>query len=132
MVRLTRPIPPFAYRETYTLRVTSANSSFQLARAPWADPVNRYFELAKVYVSNLDGAACAVHMWDQDLSSTTPATTGSAGTALVVLEGGASAASGTAALTSKYEDPPAQKFFAGIAVQATRINVSLTVEVDVV
>lgn len=128
---MTRESEPFCFPDEYNVRITSANSNFQVARAPWPDPVNKYFVLKTVHVTNLDGAATAVHLWDQDLSNTTPATAGSAGTALVVLEGAASAASGVAGATTRYENLPPRKFFAGIAAQASRINVHIAVEVDV-
>ena len=123
---------PFGMPERYEVRITSANSNFQVARSPWPSPVKKYLIVKAVHISNFDGAAGSVHFWDQDLSNSTPPTAGSAGSALVVLGTSASAASGVACTTDKYENIPPKKFYAGIAAQATRINVHIAVEVDVV
>jgi hypothetical protein len=123
---------PFTWSDTYNVRVTSANSTFQLARMPWADPVNRVGILRKVAVTNLDGTAAVVHMWDQDQSSTTPTTAGSAGTALVVLGVGAAGASGTSATTAVYgeKDLPARAFLGGISLQCSKINVDVAATIE--
>lgn len=125
---------PFTWEDTASVRVTSANSTFQLARMPWADPVNKYGRLKKVTITNLDGAGATVHMWDQDQSSSTPTTRGSAGTALVVLGVGAAAASGLGATTAVFgeKDLPAEPFLGGISVQATRINVHISATIQYV
>jgi hypothetical protein len=125
---------PFTWRDSYNVRVTSANATFQLARMPWADPINKYGRLKKVVLTNLDGAGATVHMWDQDQSSSTPATRGSAGTALVVLGVGAGAASGVGATTAVFgeKDLPAEPFQGGISLQATRINVHVSAEIEFV
>ena len=125
---------PFTWRETYSVVVTSANSNFQLARMPWADPINKIGRLKKVTISNLDGAGATVHMWDQDLSSSTPTTRGSAGTALVVLGAGGAGASGVGATTVAWgeKDLPSTPFLGGMALQATRINVAISAEVEFV
>ena len=119
---------PFTWEDTYNVRVTSANTTFQLARMPWADPVNKKGRLKKVAITNLDGAGVTVHMWDQDQSSSTPATRGSAGTALVVLGVTGAAASGLGGTTTVFgeKDLPAEEFLGGISLQATRINVAIS------
>lgn len=125
---------PFTWEDTYNVRVTSANTTFQLLRAPWADPVNKKIRLKKVAITNLDGAAGTVHMWDQDQSSSTPTTRGSAGTALVVLGIGAAGASGLGGSTTVFgeKDLPAEEFLGGVSVQATRINVQISAQVQFV
>lgn len=125
---------PFSYEDTYNVRVTSANTTVQLARMPWADPINRVGVLKKVCITNLDGTGAVVHMWDQDQSSTTPSTAGSAGTALVVLGVGASGASGTAGTTAVYgeKDLPQRRFFGGISVQCSKINVDIAATISFV
>lgn len=125
---------PFTWRDTYSVTVTSANSTFQLARMPWADPVNKMGRLKKVAISNLDGAGVTVHMWDQDQSNSTPTTRGSAGTALVVLGVAGAGASGVGAATVLFgeKDLPATAFNGGISLQATRINVQISAEIEFV
>ena len=123
---------PFSWEDSYNVRVTSANTTVQLARMPWADPVNRVGVLKKVCITNLDGAAAVVHMWDQDQTSTTPTTAGSAGTALVVLGVAASGASGAAGTTVVFgeKDLPQRRFLGGISLQCSRINVDVAATIS--
>lgn len=126
-------ITPFTYRVSKTLRITSANSNFQLSRAPWPDPVNRIYRIKQLVISNPSGAAAQVVIWDQDLSNSTPVARGSAGGALINVGVAASGASGTYSAAEKFDEGqlPDVFFQGGIAVQANQINVAIAAELEV-
>lgn len=126
-----------SYVETYHVDFTSAALTFMIARAPWASPVNKKFQLVSLVATNSATGAenqGEVILWDQDLSNSTPPTAGSAGAALVRLGVNASAASGVGAVTnvlSTNECPP-REFIGAITGQSSLINVHLAITVKVV
>jgi len=118
-----------SYTEDYSINILSANTSMQLARAPWPSPVNKKMQLLQINVTPTAGTALgsAVVLWDQDLSNSTPPTRGSAGGAILTFGATGSAASGTASITSSLSEIQTveHQFIAGVAIQATTINVNV-------
>jgi hypothetical protein len=125
---------PYTYHDTLQLMPTSASADRQLGRAPW--PLNQYWELESLTITNSDGSASGgqIVLWDQDLTNTTPSTRGSAGGYLAAFGVGAAAASGVASTTIVYNqegNAPRPKFYAGIAMQASRLNILVSAKVRV-
>lgn len=124
------------FTEEYTLNVLSANTSMQLARAPWPSPVNKKMQMMQINVSPQAGASIGtqVVIWDQDLSNSTPPTRGSAGGALLVIGAVGSAASGTATVTTVLSETQTveQQFIAGVALQATTVNVNIAASFKII
>lgn len=125
---------PFAYSQEHGTKAASGNTSYQLARMPWQTPTQKLGRPRVITISNPVGTAGALHIWDQDLSNTTPPTTGSAGDGVLILEFGASGASGSAVKTTTYgpgyQPIPDAKFVAGIAFQVTQPGVKVFADVD--
>lgn len=125
-----------SYVETYHVDFTSAASDFMVARAPWASPVGKKFQLVSVVATNRNqnGLSSRVILWDQDLSNSTPPTAGSAGAALVelgVTAGGTSGGGGvTTSLSNDICEP--QEFIGAITGQSSLLNVHLAVTVKVI
>lgn len=117
---------PFTYTLTKKVTGTSANLNFQLTRVPWADPFNLTYHLKEIHITNPDGAAGQVLLWDQDLSNTTPASRGSASVdgAVYVAGVAASGSSGTG-LTAVITLANPLKFDAGIAMQVSKLNMTV-------
>lgn len=64
---------------------TSTNYTM-LARAPWPQPVGKYFVLRKLVATSQTAAMVSggvLNVWDQDLSNTTPIARGSGGLPLL-------------------------------------------------
>lgn len=125
-----------SYVETYHVDFTSAASTFMVARAPWASPVGKKFQLVSIVATNRNqnGLGSEVTLWDQDLSNSTPPTAGSAGAALVrfgVAAGGTSGAGSTTATLSTDICPP-REFVGAITGQSAQLNVHLAVTVKVI
>jgi hypothetical protein len=149
-VSLSDDVEPLSYRQTRGIWLTSANSNFQLVRAPWPAPSNKKLQIEKLVITNTNGAPALVHLWDQDLSNTTTVGRGSGsigGSLLAYGVGGAagttttasgtvqvSSASGVGGTTLLVNDTSqtAEYFGAGIAAMSTAINVFLSVEYDVI
>lgn len=129
---------PFSALVPKGTRVTSANSNFQLTIAPWmAEPFGKTVALNDVKISNFNGAAGAVHFWDQDgTNSGAPASRGSAGGALITVGFAASGASGVSAseTTASVDEStlPAKEFRAGIMMQCTVLNVQVSANIRVI
>lgn len=123
---------PFTYRQRHQKTIASGSSTNQIARMPWQTPVQRVGKIKRLAVSNPVGTAGYLSIWDQDNSNTTPPTTGSAGDALLLLEIGASAASGVAVKTTVYaeNDLMDRVFVAGINAQSTLPGVKVMAEVE--
>ena len=123
---------PFSWRKPKSARITSANSTFQLTRVPWADPVNKRARIVSLNVANLNGVSTTLHLWDSDESSATPVKRGSAGAALIVVGVPAAVASGVGAgeLVIGEGDLTKEVFNGGIAMQATQINVQVSAEIE--
>jgi hypothetical protein len=122
----------FSWKKGYSVRIASGAVTTQLVRMPWAPPVQQPGVLRKVLISNPVGLAGTLAIWDQDQSNTTPPTAGSAGAALIPLEFGASALSGSASKTTVYtaDQLPEIKFVAGMSAQSTQPGVGLAFEVE--
>lgn len=125
-------IEPFSYRQRHQKTIASGSSTNQIARMPWQSPVQRTGKIKRLAVSNPVGTAGYLSIWDQDNSNTTPPTTGSAGDALLLLEIGASGASGVAVKTTVYaeNDLMDRVFVAGINAQSTLPGVKVMCEVE--
>lgn len=117
------------------VRILSANTSMQLALAPWMQtPFEGTLIIEDIQISNFNGAAGALHIWDQDLTNTgAPAGKGSAGAALITIGFAASGASGTSASQTNASVSQgslmAKNFRAGIAMQSTVLNVNVMANV---
>lgn len=123
---------PFSFKQGYSVRIASGSTSTQLVRMPWQTPVQKPGVITKIVINNPVGTAGVLNIWDQDLSNTTPPTAGSAGAALLPLEFGASAASGTATKTTVYtvDQLPNIQFIGGIVCQSTHPGVTAALEVE--
>lgn len=132
----TDDVEPLSYRQVYHVWITSANTNFQLARSPWPTPSNKKLQIEKILVTNMNGGATTVHIWDQDLSNTTTVGRGSGSIGGSLLSVGAGAANssgvGGTTITIPDNDCPAEYFGAGIAVMSTQINTFVSAEVDIV
>jgi hypothetical protein len=126
---------PFSYRVVKTKKITSAGVDTLLTRAPWQAPINKYYRIIKVVITNYNGSAGTLSLWDQDLSSTTPATRGSAGAALVNLSCPGPAASGAGisnTVTFGSDALPNERFEAGITAQMSNsLNTFVMLELSV-
>lgn len=125
-----------SYIETYHVDFVSAASNFMIARAPWASPVNKKFQLVSLAATTRAGSGLQseIILWDQDLSNTTPPTAGSAGGALIRFGAAANAASGAGAVTTvlAHDVCPPREFIGAITGQSSIINVHLAVTVKVI
>lgn len=117
---------PYTFTKTYKLEPTSAGQDRQLMRASW--PLGMYAELEAITITGQIASAGQVVLWDQDLTNSTPTTRGSAGGALAIFGASAGAASGVGATTVEYggDGRPKPKFYAGIATQASMLNVHIS------
>lgn len=124
---------PLGVRLSATTRpIQTADFNVQFLVAPWPTDFGKKLRLKKLNVSNPDGAAGKVRIWDEDLSSTTPPAAGSASGALYELGVAASPASGLSAAMEFVDETelPNLEFQAGIAVQVTRVNMIVSGECE--
>jgi len=125
-----------SYTEDYTLNILSANTSYQLARAPWPSPINKKMQLLQINVTPTVGTGLGsqVVIWDQDLSNSTPPTRGSAGGAILTIGATGSAVSGTATATTALSEIQTVEhtFIAGVAMQATTVNVNVAATLKII
>lgn len=117
-------------------KIVVSGITTMITRAPW--PNQQYYRLRKVDVATTDGAAISgqlIKFWDQDLSSTTTASVGSANSALFIVGGGVAtgAVSGfTVTMLNKPMDAcPRVPFYAGITTVAPA-GATITLELEVV
>jgi len=124
-------ILPYSWTEEYSLIFTSASADRQIMRCSWPLNISAKLLSARVTQTTGDASGGQVILWDQDLSNVTPATRGSAGGYLAIFGVvGTVGASGVAATTIEYGNGgPTPDFDAGIAAQATRLNMHISVEV---
>lgn len=125
---------PFSAIVHKSKKIISGQVDFMITRAPWADPVNKYFVLRKARVVNSQGSGVGdTVFWDQDLSSATPTKRGSAGGALYVVPGGNAPLSGVFSSASKedIDNTPPVPFYAGITCRAD-INSYINLELELV
>ena len=129
---------PFGYTVPKNVRITSANSNFQLTIAPWmAEPFGKTLIIEDIEIANLNGGAGTLHLWDQDLTNSgAPSPRGSAGTALISIGFAAANASGVGASQTNvsFNDGSleAREFRAGIAMQASVLNVQVMANIRIV
>lgn len=128
---------PFSYIVPKTKLITSGNVDTLITRAPWPNGANRYYVLRKATAVNstLSGGG-AIVLWDQDLSSTTPAGRGSGASPLysipvtgAIISGIGSNAASTATRVG-LETAPRIAFYAGITAQGP-INSQIALELEV-
>ena len=121
----------FTEEEHYHLTFISGSTTTQVARSPW--PKGMYIELVSARVTNINGAAGQVVLWDQDLSGGTAVTSvGSASNFIAAFSSAAAGLSGVAATTQEYGtagDGPNPKFYAGIVGQASVPNFHIALKV---
>jgi len=126
---------PFAMMVRKKVFVTSANLNFQLTRLPWfwsQGPLSG--RITGMHIVNPSGLLVTVRFWDQDLTngSAPPSRgSGSAQGSLFMVSATASGASGTGQ-SSTFNVEQMKGFpemYAGIAVQASDVNVAIFAEV---
>jgi len=65
----------------------AASIGFMITRAPWQAPVNKYYVIRKLVVSQMSsvnsGLPLSLAIWDADLSNTTPVARGSSASPLI-------------------------------------------------
>ena len=76
---------PGAQPVAFTYHIVSAATNTLIWRVPWGNPVNKVFEPTKIIFTTNTLSGGALTMWDQDLSSATPTSNGSAGGALITV-----------------------------------------------
>lgn len=126
---------PFQMVVRKKVYITSANLNFQLTRLPWfwsQGPLSG--RITGMEVVNPSGALVTVRFWDQDISngSAPPSKgSGSAQGSLFMVSATASGASGTgqSSLFSVEQLKAFPEMFAGIAVQASDVNVAIFAEI---
>lgn len=128
----------------YVNHVTNvvANTATMIARAPWPQPVGKYFVLRKLVATytGLTSGGVSLAVWDQDLSNTTPIARGSAGGPLLVIP--ATQVGSTAGQASGISIPsmtildidacPQEMFQAGICIQSFASGLTVSFEADVI
>lgn len=129
MVDQTHNKERFSYKIGYSKKIPSGATDIQLVRMPWNAIVAKPGYLTYLAVSNPVGTAGKLDIWDQDLSSTTPPTAGSAGASLYPLEIEASGASGVAFKTKVYTDLPMIPIIGGLTAQSSLPGVTVMWEV---
>lgn len=123
-------------KEKY-VNLVSGLTNFQLAKTPWADPLQqgiRVLKILDITITNPAQSGTALWIWDQDLDSTTPTSRGSGsanGALISVGIGGATAGqSGTGnTLTLTGAQIPKQTFQAGIAMMGTYPGMTVSAHV---
>lgn len=105
----------------------SGAAGTMITRAPWQAPVNKYYVIRKLMVSNASsatsgGGSVTLNIWDQDLSNTTPVARGSGTLPLITvpLVGNASGGALVNTMTVLSDTQlPFEYFQAGITVSTT-------------
>lgn len=117
-------------------KIVLSGITTMITRAPYTN--GQYYRLRKIDVATTDGAAISgqlIKFWDQDLSSTTTVSVGSATSALVIIGGGVAtgAVSGfTVTLLNKPLDAcPRIPFYTGITTVAPA-GATINLELEVV
>jgi hypothetical protein len=115
--------------------ITSAAVTQMITRVPWQPGAQKTYHLRKVTVTTpvtVPLASNTVTLWDQDLSSATPATRGNASTgALLTINNLGNGVSGaTQTITLGLNELPRQRFEAGICCQAVSINTAVILELE--
>ena len=128
-----RDLRPGAQPVAFSKRVTSAATNTLLWRVPWGNPVNKVFEPTKIMFQTATLSGGSLLIWDQDLSSATPASNGSAGGALLTVAAQpyvpatASGASVDVVTIISKDQMPQITFLAGLTCTGP-INTQVTVE----
>lgn len=132
---------PFSMPYVANAIVAGANTNANMvARAPWPQPVGKYFVLRKLVIAGLPAniSGALLNIWDQDLSNTTPIGRGSAGGPLMVIPFVGVISGLSASMTVLDIDAcPQQMFQAGltVALQTSATvsgNLTVNAEMDVV
>jgi hypothetical protein len=116
-------------------KIVLSGITTMITRAPYTN--GQYYRVRKIDVTATDGAAVSgqiVKFWDQDLSSTTAGTVGSASSALIIVGGtvatGALSGFSVTTINKPMDACPRIPFYAGITTLAqggTTINLELEV-----
>lgn len=116
-------------------KITLSGVTTMITRAPY--PNGQYYRLRKIDISTLEGGAVSgtiYRFWDQDLSSTTAASVGSAAAALIIVGGMVSTGAVSGFTTTVFNKPfdacPRIPFYAGVTMsgpQGATINVELEI-----
>ena len=117
-------------------KIVLSGITTMITRAPYTN--GQYYRVRKIDVTTVDGAAISgqlIKFWDQDLSSTTTVSVGSASSALLIIGGGVAtgAVSGfTATTLSRPMDTlPRIPFYTGITTVAPA-GATINLELEVV
>ena len=127
-------LKPGAQPVAFTKKLESAAISTLIWRVPWGNPVNKVFEPRKIIFACNSQSGGALTIWDQDLSSATPTSNGSAGHALITVAPqpyGLAASSGgstSVVATLDLNNCPHITFLAGLTGRSTTIDTVVTVE----
>lgn len=114
-----RDLRPGAQPVAFTYHITSAATNTLIWRVPWGNPVNKVFEPTKIIFTNVTLSGGALTIWDQDLSSATPSSNGSAGAALITVPTGANVSGATNSITILDKTQlPQITFLAGLTVNS--------------
>lgn len=134
---------PFSMPYVNQTNSVTAGTATMIARAPWPQPVGKYFVLRKLVATINPGAGAVsgglLSVWDQDLSNTTPISRGSAGGPLFtvpLIPAQLSSGNGVTAPSMTILDIdacPQQIFQAGLTIQTALSGIStISFEADVI
>ena len=117
--------------------VISGLTNTLLTRVPWQPGSNKTYHLRKIQVTTPavtsgTGNANTVTLWDQDLSSATPAVRGNASTgALLTINNMGAILSGAAStIALGLNECPRVRFEAGVTCQTISPNTSIVMELE--
>lgn len=111
--------------------IISGATNTLITRVPWQPGSQKYYVVRKVTVDTAYGSGAVVTLWDQDLSSATPATRGNASTGALLTIATIAGASGYGYhATLGLNECPRQRFEAGITAQSTSPNTGITLELE--
>lgn len=123
------PHRPFAMPVVKHGQNFSGTAGTMITRAPWQSPVNKYYVIQKLVVTNgsaVNSGQLSLAIWDQDLSNTTPVARGSGLLPLISVPvpfsvSGGGAGIGSSPLLALGRDQLPQEYFqAGITVSTVQ------------
>lgn len=94
----------------------SGTAGTMMTRAPWQSPINKYYVIRKIVITNMSAATSGLGLgiWDQDLSNTSPVARGSSASPLMMLPA-QTTGPGNATIIGR-DQLPAEYFQAGITM----------------
>ena len=128
---------PFTDVVVKTKVILSGGINQMISRVPWQPGSQKYYTLRKVVATTPPGLSgsvgSVVTLWDQDLSSATPAVRGNASTgALITLavQQGVGLSGGSNTVVLGLNECPRERFEAGICAQASLVNTAIMLELE--